>query len=204
MGYVIAFLCIILVLLPLFVYCRIVFLFSSSEDISVVLKVLFLKFDLLKEKKKKASPEKSAEKNSGQAPKDKQKEQKKEKLKLNVVLKIIKDSIDGVRSFLGKLKIRKMAIDISVGSPDAAKTAIDYGVYNAAVGAIVAAAESFCDIKYKRINIFSNFTSEKTEYQISFEIKGRIIHILKLGINLVKNIYLNMNKTKGEKKDEQA
>jgi hypothetical protein len=141
-----------------------------------------------KEKSKTEKPESEEAK-----PKPKEKKATKSKLSvfykktkdkygLSQTIKLIsgflKDLFSHIKTLLKHIEFKKIVLDITVAEGDAAKTAIEYGGVCAVVYPLLAELGTIADIKYKSINISSDFNSN--EGRISFEgaIKTRIFYLL--------------------------
>lgn len=89
-----------------------------------------------------------------------------------------KDVFSHTKGFLRHIKIKRLKLFISVATDDAAKTAIEYGTVCAAAYPVLSALESVCNIKYKKIDIKSDFESKNPLYSFSFYIGLRIFFLL--------------------------
>lgn len=89
-----------------------------------------------------------------------------------------KDVFSHTKGFLRHIKIEKTNLFIKIASPDAAKTAIDYGIVCAAVYPVLAMLDSVGNIKYKKIDIKSDFESATSDFSFGFDIKLKIFFLL--------------------------
>jgi hypothetical protein len=86
---------------------------------------------------------------------------------------------------LKRITITTLNADISVSSPDAARTAISYGNYNSAVFSALAIIKSYIKVKDDNIKITPDFLKEKTEFSIDLVVKAHLFTAIILLISLV-------------------
>lgn len=91
------------------------------------------------------------------------------------VLKLLFEKIGWVFKYL---KFRKFYFDLSVATPDAATTAINYGKICGAVYPIISFLETNADFKSKDVSIKPNFDKTDTEFQISVSVTTRAFFLL--------------------------
>ncbi len=89
-----------------------------------------------------------------------------------------KDVFSHTKEFLRHIKIKRLKLFINVATEDAAKTAIEYGTVCAAVYPVLSAINSIADIKYKKIDIKSDFESKTYDFSFSFFITLKIFFLL--------------------------
>ena len=82
------------------------------------------------------------------------------------------------KKFLRHIKFDKVKIFIKVATDDAAKTAIEYGAVCGVAYPVLAELSSFAKIKYKKIDILSDFESKTSEFNFSTCIRLCIFHCL--------------------------
>lgn len=97
---------------------------------------------------------------------------------VRLIFEFLKDLFSHIKTLIKHIEFEKIVLDITVAEGDAAKTAIEYGGICAVVYPLLAELGAIADIKYKSINISSDFNSN--EGSISFEgaIKTRIFYLL--------------------------
>ena len=155
---------------------------------------LYLKFKILNIKIYEIKPENNKNDSQGDtisdktAKKDTEKDTKNlfEKLKekhgflnsVKVLLRFVKDCLTHIKTLLRHIKIKKIILNISVASNDAATTAIEYGGTCAAAYPVLAFLDSFGQVKYKSININSDFNSNKPSFDFSAIIGLKIIFLI--------------------------
>ena len=174
----------------------------------LALKIKYLCFTVVKipkkkkpKKRKKEKPKK--EKTSKSKEKDKAKDDKKDgkdgkkKSKFSLkgltfddILELLKQALTGIGKPLRKLfksiEFSHMSIGIVCGGDDAAKTAIKFGAMNIAVGNLLGLLDSFFTLKpLDDLNIGVDFQSEKTLYDVYFEVRLTLFAALAAGFRLI-------------------
>lgn len=167
---------------------RVKIIFDYKEDL--ILKVKYMFFPLVtipatkpkKEKppKKKKSKKKSEEttEEAEEEPKDGEKtEEKKPKKKISLtdileVAKLVLDSLGKpLKRILKRTVFAHLALRVSCGGEDAAKTAIKFGLVNLAVGNALGWLDTFFTLKTPDdINVTADFQSEETKIDCYCEI----------------------------------
>ena len=118
---------------------------------------------------------------------------------IKLLLGFLRDLIPHIRKLLKHIKIRNVVIDIIIAENDAAKTAIEYGSVCAVAYPVLSGLESVAGVKYKAINIKSDFEGQNSSFAFKGDIRTRIIFLL---IALIK-VYLEYKKfTARIEKDE--
>jgi len=80
--------------------------------------------------------------------------------------------------FIKKLKFRNIDINLFVGSENAAKTAIEYGVICTALYPLLSLITTNASVKYKAININADFNSTCISGEVSFFVTARPIYAI--------------------------
>lgn len=157
---------------------RVKIIFDYKDDVIFKVKYMFLPLVTIPatKPKKQKSPKKkkSKKKTEGEAaeekPKDEKTEEKKPKKKISLedifeVLKLTLDSLGKpLKRILKRTIFAHLALRISVGGEDAAKTAIKFGLMNMAVGNALGWLDTFFTLKKPDdINITADFQSEETK-----------------------------------------
>lgn len=83
-----------------------------------------------------------------------------------------------IKKLLRHIKINKVILNLTVASSDAATTALEYGALCAAAYPVLALLSSVGNIKYKSVNINSDFNSDKPSFDFSLDISTRIFFLL--------------------------
>ncbi|MGN0670952.1 MAG: DUF2953 domain-containing protein [Oscillospiraceae bacterium] len=165
---------------------RVKIIFDYKEDL--ILKVKYLFFPLVTipaTKPKKEKPPKKDKKSKKKAdaetaedkPEDEKTEEKKPKKKISLtdILEVAKLALDSLgkplKRILKRTVFAHLALRISVGGEDAAKTAIKFGLVNLAVGNALGWLDTFFTLKSPDdINVTADFQSEETKIDCYCEI----------------------------------
>ena len=155
---------------------------SYKEDFSVKVKFLNIKVFPFKEKKQT----KKADKSEGTPKKTNQFKTSFQKLKekhgfsgaVKEIFAFLKDCLKHIGGFLKTVKFRKVMLNLVVAESDAFKTAIKYGEVCSVAYPVLSALESKANIKYKKIDIKSDFNAQKGEFNFSFTCKLQIIFLI--------------------------
>ena len=161
----------ILLFLFLILLIKIEVLMQYSQEITLVLKILFFKIVLLspdkpKEEKKKKAPEK--EKPKEEKPKEKKPEEKKKKqsylskLKekkglsglVSLFVSIAKIAVGALKGIFSHIVLKKFDVGIALSGDDAASTAVTYG--------------KLCSVIYPAINVITSVMVCK-DYHVTIE-----------------------------------
>ncbi len=86
--------------------------------------------------------------------------------------------IEPLKKLLRFVKFRKFKVDIVVTGDDAAEVAISYGVVCAAVYPLLSLFDSLANVKYKKINVTTDFTGKESRFSFSLVIKTSLIFFL--------------------------
>ena len=169
---------------------RVKIIFDYKEDL--ILKVKYMFFPLVtipatkpkkekppkKDKKSKKKSEETAGEASDEESKDSEKtEEKKPKKKISLtdILEVAKLALDSLgkplKRILKRTVFAHLALRISCGGEDAAKTAIKFGLVNLAVGNALGWLDTFFTLKTPDdINVTADFQSEETKIDCYCEI----------------------------------
>lgn len=161
----------ILLFLFLILLIKIEVLMQYSQEITLVLKILFLKIVLLspdkpKEEKKEKKPEK--EKPKEEKPKEKKPEEKKKKqsylskLKekkglsglVSLFVSVAKIAVGALKGIFSHIVLKKFDVGIALSGEDAASTAVTYG--------------KLCSVIYPAINVITSVMVCK-DYHVTIE-----------------------------------
>ena len=198
MGWIIAAAIVLFFVLLLAGRVSVFFDYNNSLD----LKIKYLCFTVVKipKKKKPKKQKKTKEKKKKKADKksdDKDGKKKAEKKKFDIKsltfddwIDLLKMALSGVGKPLKKLfksiKFSHMSINIVVGGSDAARTAIKFGAMNIAAGNVLGLLDSYFTLKpLDDMNITADFQSEKTLYDIYFEVRLSLFAALAAGFRLL-------------------
>ena len=192
----------ILIILGLLLPVRVIL--AYTEDFSVAVK--FAGITVFSGKKKE-----QPQKNNQKQEKPKEKPKKTEYLKTSFqklkqkygfsgavkeIFCFLNRCIKHLGWFLKTVKFRKVQLGITVASDDAAKTAIEYGAVCSAVYPVLSLFYSKANIKYKQIDIKSDFNTEKSSFMFSLTVNLQIIFLIITGIKVFKE-YKDFSKRNG-------
>ena len=97
---------------------------------------------------------------------------------VKLLLGFAHDLLPHIKGLLKHIKIKRVVLDITVAEGDAAKTAIEYGSICAVAYPLLAAFEAVADIRYKSINISSDFEKQTSEFAFECTARTRIFFLL--------------------------
>ena len=166
---------------------RVKIIFDYKEDLILKVKYMFLPLVTIPatKPKKQKSPKKekkSKKKSEGEAEEEKPEDEKpdeekkpKKKIAITDILEVAKLALDSLgkplKRILKRTVFAHLAVRISVGGEDAAKTAIKFGLVNMAVGNALGWLDTFFTLKKPDdINITADFQSEETKIDCYCEI----------------------------------
>ena len=171
---------------------------AYSDEVSLSVKVLFLRFKILPAKDKKRArgmSEKKAgkirealrkkQKKKAEAKKEKEKsKEKKEKKSISETIASVKMITDialaVIKKFFGHLQIKMTRIKMVVATEDAATTAIAYGAITQSLNILLPALESvknFKKLKKTDIDIRADFLANAPTVDIKISFSIRVWHI---------------------------
>lgn len=159
--------------------------------------------------------EKSAEPAAEQKPKKKKKQkqkkaakpQKKEKKSIEDIISLVKLLIEIAKKVLEKtwryIRIKIERYDITVGTDDAAKTALIYGGVSQATSYLFTLLDETAHFRVKRkapVNVGVDFLATETKASVQMDFCLRLWHILSIGLG-AGITYLRGMKKSGKTKD---
>ncbi|HBL83470.1 MAG: hypothetical protein A2Y17_04070 [Clostridiales bacterium GWF2_38_85] len=162
------------ILIGVLMFIRLSVTVSYTDNVSVILKIGFIKFDMGKfstkaHKEKKPTAEKKPKK-----AKEKEPAEPRKPLNVSDVIKLINDVLMSlIKKFLGYLRIDKYNISVTVATGDAATTAIMYG---AATGALYSLTAILTTLKPRRkkgvynAEVIPDFIGEKSSIKASISL----------------------------------
>ena len=206
----------------MFIRAKVVLVYNG--DLSVTLKVLFLRFRLhpkplsdinvkdyspKKIEKRRLKAKKKAEKKALKKAKKNEKKaaadggQKKKKYTFSDIMTLISTVKEIVvaltKSFFGYLRVDVARLDIVVATDDAAKTAMVYGAVYQAVSYILAIFDKITTVKYEKdsyVSVRADFLREKFYADINVTYSLRVGQLIKILIKTAYS-YLKSKKTAG-------
>ncbi len=160
-------------------------------------RVKFLNFTLYPVNKKQKKKSSKKKKPANQKPKPKEKnpfekivDKKGFKGAISEFFVLFKAVIFPLKKFLKQLKFRKIDIHLSVVGADAAQTAIDYGAVCSIAYPVLSIFDSIADVKYKKVDVKSDFEGKKSEFGFSLCVKASLWCIFVFGFKIF-NEYKN-------------
>ena len=147
----------------------------ENHDAGLILKILFLKFDLLKEKtekpaKVKKTPKKT-KKTTGKVQSAPDEALGKPKTDIAGLIKLILVILKSTASrFKKKLKTRAVRLVISVGTEDAYKTSQVFAAVNNGAAFLLEFIDNNLNCRFKEVRITPDFTSHRTVADISVKL----------------------------------
>lgn len=201
----------ILLLLTLILFIRIkVIIDYKGEDIKLDLRILGIPIRILprKQKRKKLKLSdysyKNQQKKKTKKPKTEKKKKEKVKVKekqpLSEAIPTIADIVKHLlKKFFGHLRIDVTEIKITVGSDDAAKTAIMFGIVNQAAAALFDLLSTITNVKKNRKNeiaVYADFTAEKTVVNINLGFSLLVWQLFSIALGTLFKYVKNMLKSK--------
>ena len=103
------------------------------------------------------------------------------------LLVFFKDILTHIKKLLSHIKIKNINVKITVSGEDAASTAIEYGKVCSAVYPVLSFLDSFEKIEFKKIDINSDFSENKKEFEFSLKLKLQIIYMLIVAFKIYSN-----------------
>ena len=182
----------LLLFLPLKVYI------SFKEEFFIKVKFASVKIFEIPEKESNKRKKKKASGNSDRKEKS-ESETFKDAKKLFVKLKekygfskavrkifaLLKEMLSHIKPYLSHIKIKKIVLNLTVASGDAATTAIEYGKICSAVYPVLSFFDTYKGVYFKEINVGTDFTSQKTVFDFSLQIKVPIIYFVIMAFKVV-------------------
>ena len=93
-------------------------------------------------------------------------------------MRLISGIFSHIKWLLRYINICKVRLNINVGTPDAALTAIEYGSVCSAVYPVTAMLDSVAHIGFKEINVNADFEGGKSDFGFKARIKMQIVYFL--------------------------
>ena len=195
-------------LLCVILFARIKLVFELDGDMSLRVSYLFLNIRLVpsptgkiklgdytyekthKKKKSKKAAKKTSKK-SGTSKKQSTKGEPQTDSPSGGAVKLLYELRDVIISTVkrvpGKLRLNIYRLYIDVGGSDAAVTAVTYGVVVQAVGAVLALAESYADVRVSKnaVMILPNYISGKLAASVRVKLSVRVSSGLGLGLRFI-------------------
>ncbi len=100
------------------------------------------------------------------------------KEKVSFVIEILREVMPQIKYLLSRVRVREFETELRIGTPDAAKTAIEYGSVCSAVYPFLSWAQGYVDISVKRVDITAAFGEEKCSARLHLKLKLRVITLI--------------------------
>ena len=178
----------------LFILTAILFLpininISLKEEFILKIKLFGIKvyeFSSRNEEKKKSSENKKAEKTADKKSSENTAKSTFSALKnkygfsmaIKEIFGFLMECFSHIKGFLRHIKIKEIRLNILVATPNAAKTAIEYGIVCSAVYPVLALIDTIPNIEFKKINVKSDFNSDEGKFDFSFDTKLQVFFAL--------------------------
>lgn len=105
------------------------------------------------------------------------------------IMGFVKKCFVHIKGLLKYLNIKKVKLDITVASGDAAKTALDYGIVCQAVYPVTSFLSGF-NVEFDVINVKTDFESENCSFSFSGNVKSRVIYLIIAFLKIYKEYQL--------------
>ena len=165
---------------------------SYRDELSVYLRILFVKIKLVPKKEKikyekeKKGKKKAAAKHSAEV------EKKKGVSPIKVVWEIREAVLSLIKKTMNRLHFKFARLYIEVGCEDAAKTALVYGAVTQGVAYLLEILDNISNVEISRfsdVNVTSNFISTKSKAECKITLYIRVFSALLVLINLIKTYF---------------
>lgn len=174
----------------------------EEERLSVFLRVLGLPFALYPKRKKIVRKKPGEKKKKAKAKKERPKEEKKAadggirkyRRTVQLILRILQKSY---HKLLACFHVRICEIHAIVATPDAAKTAIAYGVMSQSLAYLLEILDRYVktDYKVKNVTVTPDFLSEKSRFRVRVVFSSNLWRVLSFAVTA--GIAFLQNKQKG-------
>lgn len=153
-----------------------------KESALISIRYLFFKIQLYPQKAKKSKKSKKNKKESATEVSEKPKEKLSDKIR--TIIDGVSLVADAAKRLLKHIKIKKFYLNIDIGSPDAAATAIEYGAVSAALYPVCGFIFSQCkvDKKHFNANINARYDLEESSAEINTDISVSLISAIAIAI----------------------
>lgn len=153
-----------------------------KESALISIRYLFFKIQLYPQKAKKSKKSKKNKKESATEVSEKPKEKLSDKIR--TIIDGVSLVADAAKRLLKHIKIKRFYLNIDIGSPDAAATAIEYGAVSAALYPVCGFIFSQCkvDKKHFNANINARYDLEESSAEINTDISVSLISAIAIAI----------------------
>ena len=160
-------------------------IFKLSHEPSVIIRILFFKFDAMKLAEKFTSDNQKAEEDTGSHQK------KKVRLTPERIIYLVEKFIELVKAvtheFCRYVRLKICHVRINVASDDAAQTAKAYGTVSGLVWGLLEFLSHNMTVKRcdKKISVIPDFTSTESQIDMKLVLKIKTIHLLSAVMHLL-------------------
>ena len=162
---------------------------NLCQEPEFVVRYLFLRFKIHPKKAKKVKQPKK-EKSQASLKDDKAKPKKHHGVSyyVNKYGDLLKAVLKAAGKLLKSLVIKRLAVNIVVGSDDAAQTAVEYGAVCAVVYPVVSMIESSLMVKRTEINVNADFDATSARGELYVDMRIRVLRVLVIAAGLLKQL----------------
>lgn len=115
------------------------------------------------------------------------------------VMALVKQIISHIKWLFKYINICKVKLNITVGTPDAAMTAIEYGTVCSAVYPVTAMLDGVAHIGFKEINVNSDFENGKCDFGFSGTVKMQIFYLALCAFKIYRTLKKFVTENKNER-----
>lgn len=182
----------ILLFLALLLSLKVNIIVSYKEELTVYLRVLFVRIRLFPKKVKLREKKKRQKKKVESTAEVLPEEGKKELSPVKVVWEIREAVLSLADKCLGELHFKFAKLNIEVGCSDAAKTALVYGTVVQSVAYLIEILDNISNVeisRFSKINVNSNFISQKSYADGKITLYVRVFSAFKILIHTLKTYF---------------
>ncbi len=107
---------------------------------------------------------------------------------VKAVMGLVSQLFSHIKWLFKFIKIRKVKLNVTVGTIDAAKTALDYGIVCNAIYPVTAFLDSVAHVGFKEINVNADFEGGKCNFGFSGTVKMQIFYLLICAFKIYKTL----------------
>ena len=181
----------IILLIGIIMFLRVKLIIRCEDELTVYLRFLFIKFNLLPEMSKIPKKKKKRKKKTISAPTEstEKTEPKKEDGIVKKLWTIRKILLYTIEKFLGKLHFKFIRLNIVVGCENAASTALLYGATTQGVAYLIEILDNISNVdisKRSEISVRSDFINQKSSIDGKIVLYISVAHILYVLVHFLK------------------
>lgn len=162
----------------------------------VTLRYLFLKLQLFDSQAKPKAKKPKKGKKPSDKPEEKKNEKKEKKRSLSETLGLLSDVAGsgkaGMKILLRHLHFYGIRVRYTVAREDPCETGTAYGKISAAVYPLCGFLSSFLHMKFKRIEVYPDFTTDHDSYDLSLKVRISPLFVLQAGIVFLFTLLVRM------------